>query len=118
MSGHKAETLRQNRFGAALAHISGRRRNQRGREKRGKPELPPVAAAAPSVPRYADEPDPVQIAVLAIETLGPASMRASCTGTEVRVTAPDEAMAAIFRAALAETGRNRATDRLIRVVIE
>ena len=117
MSGRNAETLRQNRFGAALARFAAPRRTRRSREKRSKPELPPVGAAAPLIARYADEPDPVQIAVLALETLGPASMRASCTGTEVRVTAPDEATAEIFRAALAETGRNRATDRLIRVVL-
>jgi hypothetical protein len=104
---------------APLGHASPSRAAARGaREKRSKPELPPAAAAARSAPRYGEEADPVQIAVLALETLGPASMRASCTGTEVRVTAPDEAVAAIFRAALAQTGRNRATDRLIRVVIE
>ena len=117
MNSRNAKRISQNRFGAALARFAAPRRARRSREKRSKPELPPVAAVAPPVPRYVDEPDPVQIAVLAFETLGPASMRASCTGTEVRVTAPDEATAAIFRAALAETGRNRATDRLIRVCI-
>lgn len=117
MTVRNAETIRPNRFGAALARIAVPRHIRRGRETRNKPEMTTVAAA-PATPRYRDEePDPVQVAVLAIETLGPASMRASCTGTETRVTAPDEAMAAIFRAALAETGRNRATDRLIRVVI-
>ena len=63
------------------------------------------------------ERDPVRIAVLAM-TLGRASFRAAFTGTEVRVTAPDEETAAIFRAALAETARTRGTDRLIRVVLE
>jgi hypothetical protein len=37
--------------------------------------------------------------------LSQASLRASFTGTEVRLTAPDEEIAAIFRAALAETDR-------------
>ncbi len=115
MSARNAETIRPNRFGAALARAVTRRA-RRSREKRSKPELSSVAAVLP-VPWRHEELDPVQIAVLAIETLGPASMRASCTGTEVEVSAPDAAMAAIFRAALAETGRNRATDRLIRVVL-
>ena len=44
-------------------------------------------------------------------------MRASFTGTEVRVAVPDAETAAIFEAALAETARSRSTDRLIRIVI-
>ena len=50
--------------------------------------------------------------------LGRASLRASFTGTEVRVTVPDAAIAAIFEAAIAETMRSRSTDRLIRIVID
>ncbi|MGE5269548.1 MAG: hypothetical protein ACM3JG_07740 [Thiohalocapsa sp.] len=72
---------------------------------------------APPV-RIFPELDPVRIAVLAMEKLGSASLRASFTGTEVRVAAPNEAIAAIFRAALSETARNRSTDRLIRVFVE
>ncbi len=116
MRSRNGEAVRQGQFGVPMAHVTVQRRTRRGREKRSKPELP-VVAAVPSAARNAPEPDAVQIAVLAMQTLGPASMRASCTGIEVRVTAPDETMAAIFRAALAETGRNRTTDRLIRVVI-
>ena len=77
-----------------------------------------MSAAKSPVVRDAREPDPVQIAVMAMETLGRASLRASFTGTEVQVTAPDEGIATIFRAALAETARTRVTDRLIRVVVE
>jgi hypothetical protein len=76
-----------------------------------------MSARKSPVVRDVREPDPVQIAVLAMETLGQASLRASFTGTEVRVTAPDEEIAAIFRAAVAETARTRVTDRLIRVVV-
>lgn len=115
MKPRSAEAIRQDRFGASLARVAMPRRARRGREQRSKPE--PAADRFAGSARHASAPDPVQIAVLAMQILGPASMRASCTGTEVRVSAPDEAMAAIFRAALAETGRNRATDRLIRVVI-
>jgi hypothetical protein len=62
-------------------------------------------------------PDPVKIAVPAMESLGRASMRASFTGVEVKVAVPDDATAAIFRAALSETIRTRPTDRLVRVVV-
>jgi hypothetical protein len=53
-----------------------------------------------------------------MESLARASMRASFTGTEVRVTVPDAATAAIFEAAVAETARSRSTDQLIRIVID
>jgi hypothetical protein len=49
--------------------------------------------------------------------LGRASIRASFSGTEVRVAVPDAATAAIFEAALVETARSRSTDRLIRIVV-
>lgn len=62
-------------------------------------------------------PDPVKIAVLAIDRLAGASLRASFTGTEVSVVAPDEATASVLRAALVETARTRATDRLIRITV-
>lgn len=63
-------------------------------------------------------PDPVRIAVLAMESLDRASMRAAFTGVEVKVAVPDAATAAIFRAALDETARNRSTDQLVRIVVD
>jgi hypothetical protein len=93
------------------------RRLRRGREKRFKHAATtdrPLTVATPSV---APSPDPVGIAVLAMESLGRASMRASSTGTEVQVAVPDAATAAIFEAAIAETAQRRSTDRLIRIVI-
>ena len=63
-------------------------------------------------------PDPVLLAVLAIDRVGPAAVRACASGVEVRVTAPDEATPRILRAALAQTGRRRGTDRLIRIVVD
>jgi hypothetical protein len=68
--------------------------------------------------RAASRPDPVSLAVLAIDRLGPAAVRAAASGVAVCVKAPDEATAAVFRAALAETARRRSTDRLIRIVID
>lgn len=73
-----------------------------------------TAATAPE----AVGPDPVRIAVLAIDSVGRASMRACFTGSEVDVAAPDEATASVLRRALAVTGQTRATDRLVRIVVD
>ena len=62
--------------------------------------------------------DPVSLAVFAIDRVGPAAVRACASGVEVRVAAPDEATAAVLRAALAETARRRATYQLIRIVVD
>jgi hypothetical protein len=100
--------------------ISGRHL-RRGRERRLRPDLRPLAEAAPPpTPASASGPtlDPVRIAVLAMEGLARASMRASFTGIEVRVTVPDATIAAIFQAAIAETAQSRSTDRLIRIVVD
>jgi hypothetical protein len=50
--------------------------------------------------------------------VGPAAVRACASGVEVCVAAPDEATAAVFRAALAQTARRRVTDQLIRIVVD
>jgi hypothetical protein len=63
-------------------------------------------------------PDPVSLAVLAIDRVGPAAVRACASGVEVRVAAPDEATAWVLRQALAQTARRRDTDRLIRIVVD
>ena len=63
-------------------------------------------------------PDPVSLAVLAIDRVGPAAVRACASGVEVRVAAPDEATARVLRQALAQTARRRDTDRLIRIVVD
>ena len=63
-------------------------------------------------------PDPVLLAVLAIDRVGPAAVRACASGVEVCVMAPDEATARVLRAALAQTARRRGTDRLIRIVVD
>ena len=73
--------------------------------------------------RFADRkatqtPDPVSLAVLAIDRIGPATVRACASGVEARVTAPDEVTAEILRAALALTALRRDTDRLIQIVVD
>ncbi len=64
--------------------------------------------------------DPQEVArlVMAIDRLTAASFRASCYGRPVTVTVPDQATAALFEAALAQTRVRRATDSLIRVVVD
>ena len=94
------------------------RRYRRGREKRFKQTEPLTRSLMTSVSTVESTPDPIRIAVLAMETLGRASMRAAFSGTEVRVVVPDATTAAIFQAAIAETAERRSTDRLIRIVID
>ena len=107
------EVIHHHAFKAALSKVAAAsRRLRRNREKRARAAWLPGAAQALA------QPDPVKIAVLAMESLGRASMRAAFTGVEVKVAVPDAATAAIFRAALCETARNRSTDQLVRVVVD
>ncbi|MGA8402688.1 MAG: hypothetical protein WB697_22560 [Stellaceae bacterium] len=110
------EAMQQHAFKAALSKVAAAsRRLRRRREKRARQTwLSDPAIVTQAAPAH---PDPVKIAVLAMESLGRASMRASFTGVEVKVAVPDDATAAIFRAALSETIRTRPTDRLVRVVV-
>lgn len=114
--------LHRHALEVALSKVAAAsRRLRRRREKRRRPWVAGSAPAMPPAEPIAPEaapPDPVRIAVLAMEGLGRASMRASFTGVEVAVAVPDDRTAAIFRAALAETTRTRPTDRLVRVVVD
>ena len=102
--------MRRTVFAATLARLVGQPRFDR---LRGMPLLHRFAG-----PKATQTPDPVLLAVLAIDRVGPAAVRACASGVEVRVTAPDEATARILRAALAQTARRRGTDRLIRIVVD
>jgi hypothetical protein len=53
-------------------------------------------------------PDPVSLALLAIDRLGPAVVRAYAAGVAVCVTASDETTATVFPAALDATARRGA----------
>jgi hypothetical protein len=98
---------------AMPAAATGRRmrRNARFRRLLRRPQVPTVVSRP-------ERPDPVAVVVMALDRLGPASIRASLSGVGVRVTVPDERMASVFRAALTETQRRRVTDRLIEIVVE
>jgi hypothetical protein len=70
----------------------------------------PNAVATPQV-------DLVALTVLAVNRLGPATLRSVANGKPQTVTVPDARTGEIFRAALAEMRKTRLTDRLIDVVI-
>ena len=97
-------------FAAARARLMGQPRFDR---LRGMPLVHRFAAG-----KAMQIPDPVLLAVLAIDRVGPAAVRACASGVAVCVKAPDEATAAVFRAALDETAQRRFTDRLIRIVVD
>jgi hypothetical protein len=107
---------RKNVFGATLARFVAKRHSP------GQPRLNGLRKV-PLLHRFAHRkivktPDPVSLVIFAIDRVGPAAVRACASGVEVCVAAPDEATAAVFRAALAETARYRSTDRLIRIVVD
>ena len=103
----------------AMRHVAVvSRRIRRGREKRLKHDFPATRPLIEPAAPIRAAPDLVRIAVLAMEGLGSASLREAFTGKEVHVAVPDATIAAIFRAAIAETARTRSTDRLIRIVID
>jgi hypothetical protein len=61
--------------------------------------------------------DPVALTVLAVNRLGPATLRTVANGKPLTVAVPDARIGEIFRAALGEMQKTRATDRLIDIVI-
>lgn len=59
--------------------------------------------------------DPVALTIIAVNRLGPATIRAVSLGVPVTVAAPDRATVEIFRAALRQMEKARPTDRLVSV---
>ena len=104
---------RKNVFKATFTRFANKR-GSRGRKRFGDWRKILMHRFAPG----SERPNPVSLAIFAIDRVGPAAVRACASGVEVRVAAPDEATAAVFRAALAETGRRRTTDQLIRIVVD
>ena len=60
--------------------------------------------------------DGATLVALAMDRLTPALLRASIIGVPVIVEVPNEQIAEVFRAALAQTRTGRPTDRLVEVV--
>jgi hypothetical protein len=103
----RAARTGRNVFAATLARFVDRQRSRPGRPPSRPVASPPFARRAPAMPDTA--PDPVSVAVFAIDQVGPAAVRACASGVEVRVATTDEATAAVIRAALTETARRRPT---------
>lgn len=101
-------TQRQQRLQAAVKHgwisfIQAARPHRRKRRHRG-------AAAADAV-------DPVALTMMAVNRLGPATLRTATNGKALTVAVPDARTAEIFRAALTEMQKTRRTDRLVAIVV-
>ena len=62
--------------------------------------------------------DLVALTILAVNRLGPATLRGVAHGKPLTVTVPDQRTGEIFRAALAEMQKTRLTDRLIAIVVD
>ena len=61
--------------------------------------------------------DPVLLTVLAVNRLGPATLRTAANGKALTVTVPDARTGEIFRAALDEMRKTRVTDRLVEIIV-
>jgi len=112
----KPARARRNILGATLARFVKVQPASHARHPSGQSKLPFFARFAAH--EAAQRPDPVSVAVFAIDQVGPAAVRACASGVEVQIAVADEATAAVIRQALIETSRRRPTDRLIRVVID
>jgi hypothetical protein len=79
------------------------------------PPAPEPMSTAQMVP--GPQLDLIELTVLAVNRLGPATFRTATIGKAATVSVPDARTAEIFRAALREMQKNRRTDRLIDVVV-
>lgn len=78
-----------------------------------RPHRPNHRAAPVSLPAI----DPVALTMLAVNRLGPATLRTATNGKALTIAVPDARTADIFRAALREMQKTRQTDRLVDVVV-
>ena len=61
--------------------------------------------------------DPVALTMMAVNRLGPATLRTATNGKALTIAVPDARTADIFRAALREMQKTRHTDRLVDVIV-
>lgn len=64
-----------------------------------------------------DIPDKAALVAMALMRLSPACARVAITGLPHTVTVPDSHTAEVFRAAIAMSSKQRASDHLVRIVI-
>ena len=62
--------------------------------------------------------DLVELTILAVNRLGPATLRTVANGKPLTVTVPDQRTGEIFRAALQEMQKTRLTDRLVAILVD
>jgi hypothetical protein len=74
------------------------------------PRAVPSSASAAAI-------DPVALTMLAVNRLGPATVRTATHGRALTIEVPDARIAEIFCAALQEMQKTRRTDRLVDVVV-
>lgn len=99
------------RMKAAFAKTlrAAKARNRLGRRRGAQAQQPALSTVQP----ISD--GEVQMVALALERLAPATGRAGLYGVPVTVRVPDERTASVFRAALAKSQQQRATDRLVEI---
>ena len=99
-------------FGAARPRRRFSLRSRAGRAEFIRATLPaPAPAPALAI-------DPVALTVLAVNRLGPATLRTVANGKPLTVRVPNARIGEIFRAALAEMQKTRLTDRLIAIAVD
>lgn len=59
----------------------------------------------------------IDLVTMALQRLSPACVRVAVSGVPVTVTVPDDHSAEVFRAALAASARERASDKLVRIAV-
>lgn len=64
-----------------------------------------------------DVEDKAALVAMALMRLSPACVRVAVTGLPATITVPDAHTAEVFRAAIAESAKQRASDRLVRIVV-
>jgi hypothetical protein len=77
-----------------------------------------ATSASGAMPPAGVSADLVALTILAVNRLGPATLRTVAHGKPLTVRVPDARIGDIFRAALAEMQKTRLTDRLIAIVVD
>lgn len=114
----------EHRFRTAVKHgwrrlLSATRPSHRfASRRRDRPPIVNTLVSIDAAPAAMPTPlDPVVLTVLAVNRLGPATLRTVANGKPLTVTVPNARVGDVFRAALAEMQKTRCTDRLIEIIV-
>ena len=116
------QLARRRRLGAAVKRGWTRLLNAalpqtRRSPRRGEPHPRHFSLPASAAAEASRAIDPVLLTVLAVNRLGPATLRTAANGKASTVTVPDARTGEIFRAALDEMRKTRVTDRLVEIIV-